>query len=148
MIELLARLEELLVLPVLCAATLYSIKFQHADELAMDMALASYPDDVLDQLEWGALTDLIAASRTLCSSSRRKSTRLRVLFWGLPALKGLDKPSLTAARRYRLNTAGIFLSVCLIASTWSFWLVGLLALFVAVLFVRTPNWPTPKGLTT
>lgn len=147
MIEILAGLKELLVLPVLFVASLYSMKFQYADELAIDMALATYPDEVLDQLGWGALTDLIAASRAPGSSTRRKSTRLRILFWGLPPLEGLNKPTRTAARRYRLNTAAIFLSVFLIASIWSFWLLGLLVLFAVITFLRTPNWPTPKGLT-
>ncbi len=148
MIEMLAGLEELLVLPILCATMLYSVKYQYADELAMDMALATYPDEVLDQLGWGALTDLIAASRASVSPSQRKSMRMRILFWGLPALKGLDRPTRTAARRYRLNTAAMFLSGFLVASIWSFWLVGLLVLFVVVIFLRTPNWPTLKGLTT
>ncbi|WP_170751870.1 hypothetical protein [Ruegeria lacuscaerulensis] len=148
MIEILAGMEALFVLPVLCVTTLYSIKFQYADELAMDMALGAFPDEVLDQLGWGALTDLIAASRVSGNPTRRKSTRLRVLFWGLPALKGLDRPTLTAARRYRLNNLAIFLSVFLIASVWSFWLAGLLVLFAVVTFVRTPNWPAVKGLAT
>ncbi|WP_425084340.1 hypothetical protein [Ruegeria profundi] len=148
MIEMLAGLEELLVLPILCATMLYSFKYQYADELAIDMALATYPDEVMDQLGWGALTDLIATSRAPGSSSQRKSTRLRIFFWGLPALKGLDRSTRTAARRYRLNTAAMFLSGFLVASIWSFWLGGLLVLFVVVIFLRTPNWPTLKGLTT
>ncbi len=148
MIEMLAGLEELLVLPVLCVTTLYSMKYQYADELTMDMALASYPDDVLDRLGWGALTELIAASRASGCPSRRKSTRLRILFWGLPALKGLSRPTQSAARRYRLNTWAIFLSVFLIASVWSFWSAGILLLIAVVIFLRTPKWPKLKGLTT
>ncbi|MEO1108588.1 MAG: hypothetical protein AAFX90_11765 [Pseudomonadota bacterium] len=148
MIEMLTGLEELLVLPVLFVTALYAMKFQYADELAMDMALTTYPDDVLDQLGWGALTDLIAASRAPGNSTPRKSTRLRVLFWGLPALKGLNRPALTAARRYRLNTTFMFLSVFLISSVWSVWLAGLLILLAVVIFVRTPKWPTLTGLPT
>ncbi|MES0864607.1 hypothetical protein ABLN87_19825 [Ruegeria sp. SCPT10] len=146
MIEMLAGIKEILVLPVLCVTALYSMRFQYADELAMDMALATYPDEVLDQLGWSALTDLIAASRAAVSSSRRKSTRRRIMFWGLPALKGLNRPALAATRRYRLNTVAMFISVILIASAWSVWLAGLLILLAVVLFVRTPKWPTLEGL--
>ncbi|WP_170402822.1 hypothetical protein [Ruegeria arenilitoris] len=146
LISIVGGLEKTVFSSVLVVLAIYTIKFEHADKLAIDMALAGYPRAKLDELGWVSLTELIGTQSNTNDKTNRRLVHRRILFWGLPKLNDLNAPVKSAARRYRLNTVVAISTGTLAASHFSVWLPALFLLIGLAFFLRTPKWPLPKGL--
>ena len=144
--SLIENIADILLGPVICAVAVYSLRYEYSDKLAIDMALDRYPSMRLNELGWVPLTETFEAPGQRTGKSGRKLARLRILIWGLPKLQGLQGPSISAARRYRMNTWAAIVAGLLAAVQLSLWISMFLIMLLMVSFLRTSNWPKPKDL--